>query len=249
MSEINVEARDRYYAEVSLKLSKAGFTPQPQEDGYLPIDWNGSRLCRLTTKDGVLYKDENVKRSGGREALDRLIDIARTTDEYMQCIESAKNRQAETVGGGYTVLSEYNGTVSEFKDAFSTLHSTSGSGRLRIESVDCPVSNLGKYIVDEDISDPDVREKLNTLAEKVNAMNALEAKTCAGALDATSINSLDDVVRVVRSLNEYIFLQTTRSFRATRRNMVVALCGSFAAIRRSWIRLTVSSTGRSSAAT
>ena len=58
-------------------------------------------------------------------------------------------------------------TVSEFKDAFSTLHSTSGSGRLRIESVDCPVSNLGKYIADEDISDPDVREKLNTLAEKV----------------------------------------------------------------------------------
>ena len=111
MSEINVEARDRYYAEVSLKLSKAGFTPQPQEDGYLPIDWNGSRLCRLTTKDGVLYKDEDVKRSGGREALDRLIDIARTTDEYMQCLESAKNRQAETVGSGYTVLSEYNGVV------------------------------------------------------------------------------------------------------------------------------------------
>ena len=88
-------------------------------------------------------------------------------------------------------------TVSEFKDAFSTLHSTSGNGRLRIESVDCPVSNLGKYIANEDISDPDVREKLNTLAGKVNAMSALEAKTCAGALDATSINSLDDVVRVV----------------------------------------------------
>ena len=99
-------------------------------------------------------------------------------------------------------------TVSEFKDAFSTLHSTSGNGRLRIESVDCPVSNLGKYIADEDISDPDVREKLNTLAEKVNAMNALEAKTCAGALDATSINSLDDVVRVASSLNEYIFIHS-----------------------------------------
>ena len=111
MSEIDTEARDRYYAEVSLKLSKAGFTPQPQEDGYLPVDWNGSRLCRLTTKDGVLYKDEDVERSGGRAALDRLIDIARTTDEYMQCIESAKNRHTETVGGGYTLLAEYNGIV------------------------------------------------------------------------------------------------------------------------------------------
>ena len=75
MSQNNIEARDRYYAEVSLKLSKAGFAPQPQEDGYLPVDWNGSRLCRLTTKDGVLYKDEDVERSGGREALDRLIDM------------------------------------------------------------------------------------------------------------------------------------------------------------------------------
>ena len=42
MSEINVEARDRYYVEVSLKLSKAGFAPQMQGDGYLPVDWN---LC------------------------------------------------------------------------------------------------------------------------------------------------------------------------------------------------------------
>ena len=37
MRQNNIEARDRYYAEVSLKLSKAGFTPQPQEDGYLPV--------------------------------------------------------------------------------------------------------------------------------------------------------------------------------------------------------------------
>ena len=55
MSQNNIEARDRYYAEVSLQLSKAGFTPQPQEDGYLPVDWNGSRLCRLTENGGVQY--------------------------------------------------------------------------------------------------------------------------------------------------------------------------------------------------
>ena len=116
MSENNIEARDRYYAEVSLQLSKAGFAPQPQEAGYLPVDWNGSRLCRLTTKDGVLYKDEDVERSGGREALDRAIDVAGTTAEYMRCMESARNRQAETVGGGYTVLSEYNGIVFAAKE-------------------------------------------------------------------------------------------------------------------------------------
>ena len=111
MSEIDIEARDRFYAEVSLKLRKAGFRPQPQENGYLPIDWNGSRLCRLTASGGVQYREEHVERSGGREALDRAIDVAGTTAEYMRCMESAKNRQAETVGGGYTLLSEYNGVV------------------------------------------------------------------------------------------------------------------------------------------
>ena len=111
MSEINVEARDRYYAEVSLKLSKAGFAPQAQEDGYLPVDWNGSRLCRLTANGGVQYREEHMERSGGREALDRVIDIAGTTAEYMRCMESASVLHAEKLGGGYTLLSEYNGIV------------------------------------------------------------------------------------------------------------------------------------------
>ena len=106
MSEINVEARDRYYAEVSLKLSKAGFAPQPQEGGYLPVDWNGSRLCRLTANGGVQYREEHMERSGGREALDRVIDIAGTTAEYMRCMESASVLHAEKLGGGYTLLSE-----------------------------------------------------------------------------------------------------------------------------------------------
>ena len=107
MSEINVEARDRYYAEASLKLSKAGFAPQPQEDGCLPIDWNGSRLCRLTANGGVQYREEHMERSGGREALDRVIDVAGTTAEYMRCMESASALHAEKLGGGYTLLSEW----------------------------------------------------------------------------------------------------------------------------------------------
>ena len=111
MSEIDIEARDRFYAEVSLKLSKAGFAPQTQEDGYLPIDWNGSRLCRLTANGGVQYREEHMERSGGGEALDHVIDIAGTTAEYMSCLESASALHAEKLGDGYTLLSEYNGIV------------------------------------------------------------------------------------------------------------------------------------------
>ena len=67
----------------------------------------------MTANGGVQYKDEHVERSGGREALDRVIDIAGTTAEYMRCMESARNRQAETVGGGYTLLSEYKNEESQ----------------------------------------------------------------------------------------------------------------------------------------
>ena len=76
-----------------------------------------------------------------------------------------------------------------------------------ISSVICPVSNLGNYLVSEDVRDSAVREKLNLLAERVDAMNDQEAKTFAGALDMTSINGLDDVLRVAGSLKDYIFIR------------------------------------------
>ena len=97
-------------------------------------------------------------------------------------------------------------TAAEFRDAISNLQSTGESGALRIADAISPVSNLGKYISNEDVTDPDTREKLNDLATKVDAMNEKEAKTFVGALDMTSINSLDDVLRVAGKLDEYIFI-------------------------------------------
>ena len=97
-------------------------------------------------------------------------------------------------------------TAAAYRDAISNLQSTGDSGAIRIADVVCPVSNLRQYIANEDVTDPDTREKLNTLAEKIVAMSDQEAKTCVGALDMTSINSLDDVLRVAGSLKNYIFI-------------------------------------------
>lgn len=97
-------------------------------------------------------------------------------------------------------------TAAGYRDAISNLQSTGDSGAIRIADVVCPVSNLRQYIANEDVTDPDTREKLNTLAEKIDAMSDQEAKTCVGALDMTSINGLDDVLRVAGSLKNYIFI-------------------------------------------
>ena len=61
----------------------------------------------MTANGGVQYPEKHVERGGGREALDRAIDVAGTTAEYMRCMESASALHAEKLGRGYTLLSEY----------------------------------------------------------------------------------------------------------------------------------------------
>ena len=111
MKEINEEARDRYYKEVSLRLSKAGFDPQPQEDGLLPVDWEGSRLCRLTAGGGAQFHAEDLERDGGRAAFDRAAEIAATTAEYMRLMETAPPLKATGLSGDYRLLADFNGSV------------------------------------------------------------------------------------------------------------------------------------------
>ena len=111
MKEINAEARDRFYKEVSLRLSKAGFDPQPQEDGLLPVNWEGSRLCRLTAGGGAQFREEHLERDGGRAAFDRVTEIAATTAEYMRLMEAAPHLAANGLEGDYRLLADFNGTV------------------------------------------------------------------------------------------------------------------------------------------
>lgn len=98
-------------------------------------------------------------------------------------------------------------TEAEFLGTLSVIPGAKGRRMPHISSVICPVSNLGNYLVSEDVRGSAVREKLNLLAERVDAMNDQEAKTFAGALDMTSINGLDDVLRVAGSLKDYIFIR------------------------------------------
>lgn len=53
MKEINEEARDRYYDEVGIHLTRAGFSVLPKENGLLPLEWNGTSLCRITAGGGA----------------------------------------------------------------------------------------------------------------------------------------------------------------------------------------------------
>ena len=94
---------------------------------------------------------------------------------------------------------------TDFKKAYAEINSTKQKGIVHITEAVSPIWNLGSYLTHEDITDPDVREKLNTLAEKIDALADTDQRMMACVLDARSINGLDDVLSAADSLGEYIY--------------------------------------------
>lgn len=73
----------------------------------------------------------------------------------------------------------------------------------KIIATDFPVSNLAKYIQCADLSSVEDLRSLNAIAERTDTMTETEATIFSGALDAESINGLDDVLRIAHSLEQY----------------------------------------------
>jgi len=111
MKEISAEERSRYYKEVSIRLREAGFEPRTQEDGLLPVDWQGSRLCRLTAGGGAQFREEYLDRDGARAAFDRATALAAMTAEYMRLMETAPPLKATGLEGDYRLLADFGGAV------------------------------------------------------------------------------------------------------------------------------------------
>ena len=87
------------------------------------------------------------------------------------------------------------------------------SGDVRIIDVSSQVDNLTGYIQNTDLGNAANIEKLNTLAEEIDRMNQWEHWTFAGALDAESINSLDDVLKIASQLEDYTMIASVTSNR------------------------------------
>lgn len=102
----------------------------------------------------------------------------------------------------------------EIGEVFAWLDSISTDiADTRVLDMACTVSNLEKYIVNTDFSAPDAIKKLNLLGEKLNGMGVQEQQIFSGALDAESVNGLDDVLSIADSLDAYTFLPNVCSDR------------------------------------
>ena len=103
--------REQFFQELRTALHREGFTPQPEQDELLPVEWDGLPLCRITADGGVRYWQEDVATPERERACERATDLARTVREYMTLLENAPPLKADGLADGYRVLAEFNGTV------------------------------------------------------------------------------------------------------------------------------------------
>ena len=81
--------RDLYFKELAVVLGQAGFTPLPQENDALPVEYHGQRLCRINDQGNVFYRQEDMNSPEREQACAKVTDMARTVLEYMNHLEHA----------------------------------------------------------------------------------------------------------------------------------------------------------------
>ena len=111
MNDQSGTAQLRFLEETAIRLRQNGFTVEPIEDHHLPVRWEKGRLCRVSGKGSVLYRQECVDSVRAQDALQTVIDIAKTTSEYMAILETAPRLKASGLTGDYRVLADFSSAV------------------------------------------------------------------------------------------------------------------------------------------
>ena len=110
MNDQNETAQLRYLEETAIRLRQNCFTVEPIEDHHLPVCWEKGRLCRISGKGSVLYRQERAV-PGAQDALQTVIDTAKMTSEYMAILETAPRLKASGLTGDYRVLADFSSAV------------------------------------------------------------------------------------------------------------------------------------------
>ena len=111
MNDQSGTAQLRFLEETAIRLRQNGFTVEPIEDHHLPVRWEKGRLCRVSSKGSVLYRQECVDVPGAQDALETVIDTAKMTSEYMAILETAPLLKASGLDGDYRVLADFGSAV------------------------------------------------------------------------------------------------------------------------------------------
>ena len=111
MNEQNETTQLCFLEETATRLRQNGFTVEPIEDHHLPVCWEKGRLCRISGKGSVLYRQENMDSIRAQDALQAVIDTAKMTSEYMAILEYAPQLKATDLTGDYRILADFGDAV------------------------------------------------------------------------------------------------------------------------------------------
>ena len=111
MNEQNETTQLRFLEETATRLRQNGFTVEPIKDHHLPVCWEKGRLCRISGKGSVLYRQENMDSIRAQDALQAVIDTAKMTSEYMAILEYAPQLKATDLTGDYRILADFGDAV------------------------------------------------------------------------------------------------------------------------------------------
>ena len=111
MNDQSGTAQLRFLEETAIRLRQNGFTVEPIEDHHLPVRWEKGRLCRVSGKGSVLYRQECVDVPSAQDALQAVIDTAKMTSEYMAILEYAPQLKASGLTGDYRILADFGDAV------------------------------------------------------------------------------------------------------------------------------------------
>ena len=111
MNDQNETTQLRYLEETAIRLRQNGFTVEPIENHHLPVWWEKGRLCRISGRGSVLYRQERVDVPGAQDALQTVIDTAKMTSEYMAILEYAPRLKATDLTGDYRILADFGDAV------------------------------------------------------------------------------------------------------------------------------------------
>ena len=111
MNEQNETTQLRFLEETATRLRQNGFTVEPIEDHHLPVCWEKGRLCRISGKGSVLYRQENMDSIRAQDALQVVIDTAKMTSEYMAILEYAPQLKATDLTGDNRILADFGDAV------------------------------------------------------------------------------------------------------------------------------------------
>ena len=111
MDKQNGAAQLRYLEEVSIRLRRSGLETILLEERHLPVKWNGSYLCRVSSSGSVLYREADIERHHARDILRDVIHTARMTSEYMAMLEQVPQLKASGLVGDYRVLADFGDAV------------------------------------------------------------------------------------------------------------------------------------------